>query len=433
MNGERFVVVGLAPPRARWFAQVAHWATAGTLPLEFVKCLSGEELRARLASGRPFSALLVDAAVAALDRDLVDVTQRTGCAVVVVESGRGGRDRSELGADADLPADFDPRQLIDTLSSHGRVVGAGNSIGPLAGDELPESAGAGAPVAAVCGPGGAGSSTVAMALAQGLAMATGTRRRVVLADLCLHAELGMLHDARDVVPGLQELVEAHRAGRPAQAEVRGMAFGITERGYDLVLGLRRARAWAGLRPRALAAALDGLTRSYDAVVFDADADVEGEAEGGSVDVEERNLMARSALALADVVFVVGLPGVKGVHSLVRVIADLVAFGVPGDRIVAVVNRAPRGARPRADLGAAITSLISPAHVGVAVPVFLPERHVDEALRDGVRLPAALCDPVTGAFSAVLDRHPARAPACAGPVPVVPGSLGHWPDQSAASA
>jgi len=77
-----------------------------------VKCLSAEELRARLAGGRAFSALLIDAAVAALDRDLVDATQRCGCAVVVVDSGRGVRDSRALGADADLPPDFDPRQLL---------------------------------------------------------------------------------------------------------------------------------------------------------------------------------------------------------------------------------------------------------------------------------------------------------------------------------
>ena len=49
-------------------------------------------------------------------------------------------------------------------------------------------------------------------LAQGLAGqgAGGT----VLADLCLHADLGLLHDAADVVPAVTELVEAHRVGRP---------------------------------------------------------------------------------------------------------------------------------------------------------------------------------------------------------------------------
>jgi hypothetical protein len=39
--------------------------------------MSGEEARARLRSGRPFSALLVDAGLAALDRDLVELTHST--------------------------------------------------------------------------------------------------------------------------------------------------------------------------------------------------------------------------------------------------------------------------------------------------------------------------------------------------------------------
>ena len=426
MSSDRFVVVGLAPPRASWFAHVAKWATAGTLPVEFVKCLSAEELRARLASGRAFSALLVDASSSMLDRDLVDVAQRAGCAVIAVDGDRGARAAPGLGVDAALPLDFGPAQLLDALATHGRAVPHGGTIGPLAGDDLPDSlAGAGASVATVCGPGGTGASTVAMALAQGLASGQGARRRVVLADLALHAELGMLHDARDVVPGVQELVEAHRAANPAPADVRTLAFAVAERGYDLVLGLRRARAWASLRPRALAAALEGLAQAYDAVVCDTDADFEGQAEGGSVDVEERHLMARSAAARADVLFVVGVPGVKGAHSLARVVADAMAFGVPGERIVPVVNRAPRNPRARAELAAAVSALIPPAHLAVAAPVFLPERHVDESIRDGVGLPSALCEPLAGAFGAVLDRCPARLPASGGPAPVVPGSLGHW--------
>ena len=62
--GERFVVLGLAPARAAWFRSVGVWATSGALPAEFLKCVSAEEVRARLASGRPFSALVADAGLA---------------------------------------------------------------------------------------------------------------------------------------------------------------------------------------------------------------------------------------------------------------------------------------------------------------------------------------------------------------------------------
>src|SRR4029077_19561840 len=128
-------------------------------------------------------------------------------------------------------------------------------------------------------------------------------------------------------PGVQELVEAHRAGRPAPEEVRALTFAVDERGYHLMLGLRRSRHWAGIRPRSFAASFDSLRRAYHVVVCDIDADFEGEAEGGSIDVEERNTMARHPALRADAVIAVGSPTMKGLHSLVRVLHDLLTVGV----------------------------------------------------------------------------------------------------------
>jgi pilus assembly protein CpaF len=84
---------------------------------------------------------------------------------------------------------------------------------------------------------------------------------------------------------------------------------------------------------------------------------------------------------------------KGLYALVRTLTELLGFGVPVDRVVPVINRAPRSPRPRAELTAALTELLS-ASAGVAAdrlvsPLYLPERRVDEALRDGVALPAPL--------------------------------------------
>ncbi|MST32488.1 hypothetical protein GHK86_07105, partial [Acidimicrobiaceae bacterium USS-CC1] len=76
MATERWVLLGLAPARAAWFGEVTRWSTSGALPAEFVKCLSAEEARARLGSGRPWSALVVDAAAPGFDRDLVDAAGR---------------------------------------------------------------------------------------------------------------------------------------------------------------------------------------------------------------------------------------------------------------------------------------------------------------------------------------------------------------------
>lgn len=427
MAAERFVVLGLARARSGWFRAVAQWANAGAIPAEFVKCVSGEEVRARLASGRPFSALVVDGALPALDRDLVDAARDAGCPTIAVDDRRGPRDWAAVGVAAVLPDFFDPKSLVDALAAHARPVRRGDAV---PGDATPEPVAAWrGTVAAVCGPGGTGSSTVAVALAQGLADDPRLGHAVLLADLALHADQAMLHDARDVVPGVQELVEEHRSRRLSPEEVRALTFDVNERGYHLLLGLRRARFWASLRPRAFTAAFESLRATHRVVVCDTDADVEGEDECGSLDVEERHVMSRTAVLGADVVFAVGLPGLKGTHALARVLTDLRAAGVAPAKVVPVLNRAPKGGRARAELAATLAGLTGAGAVPFASPVFLPDRRVEEALVDGARLHASMTRPLAGAFSAVVDSGDGEAAGAgpAGPRRVRPGSLGSWSD------
>ncbi|MFP5377036.1 MAG: CpaE family protein [Acidimicrobiia bacterium] len=424
MGAERYVVLGLARARSGWFAAVAQWANAGTIPAEFVKCVSREEVRARLASGRPFSALLVDGSLPVVDRDLVDAASAAGCPTIVVDDGRGGREWAAVGAAAVLRDFFDPKSLLDTLVAHADPIGRGDAV---PGEPAPPTATAWrGRVAAVCGPGGTGASTVAVALAQGLADDPRLGHAVLLADLALQADQAMLHDARDVVPGVQELVEEHRTRRLSPEEVRSLTFDVPERGYHLLLGLRRARFWASLRPRAFAAAFESLRGAYRVVVCDTDADVEGEDEGGSLEVEERHVMSRTAVLGADVVLAVGLPGLKGAHALARVLTDLRAAGAPPGRVVPVVNRAPRGGRARAELAATLAGLTGADAAPFAPVVFLPERRVEEPLTAGARLHPGLTRPLAGAFAAVVDG--AAPPAGADDArlrPVRPGSLGSW--------
>ena len=61
----------MAPPRTAWFSDVTRWATSGMAPVDFAKCISASEVRARLATGRPHSALLIDGAAVGADRDLI--------------------------------------------------------------------------------------------------------------------------------------------------------------------------------------------------------------------------------------------------------------------------------------------------------------------------------------------------------------------------
>jgi MinD-like ATPase involved in chromosome partitioning or flagellar assembly len=424
VTGARWVLLGLSRPRLPWFAAVGRDATSGVLPAAFVRCVSPEEVRVRLAGGGPCSAVLLDGGLPAVDRDLLAAVVETGAAAVVIEAGAGaGRDWLGLGATAVLPADFGRRALVEVLETSGRPVGATLPVAPE-----PRLGAAPGHLALVCGPGGTGTSTAAAALAQGLA-ATGAD--VVLADLALRAEQAMLHDVRDVVPGIQELVDAHRSGTPSADEVRALTFAVVERRYALLLGLRQARSWAVLRPRALTAALDSLRTTFEVVVADVTADFEGEADGGSADVEERNGLARSALAAADVGFVVGRPGVKGLHALVRTVGEAVGAGLDPGRVVPVVADAPRSPRARAEVTAALAALAGPAlPAPVAAPIFLPSRRVDQSVRDALPLPAPLPGRMAGAFGAVVARRGRTVVgAAAGAVRVVPGSLSHWADPS----
>jgi len=421
----RYVVLGLALARSPWFRSVAAWSNSASIPVDFVKCASPVEARAHLAGTRRFSALLVDGGIPALDRDLIERAQEAGCAVIVVDDVRVHRDWRGLGAAALINPVFERQDLLDVLAEHARELHRADEV---PGDEvLPLAHPGRGHVAMVCGAGGVGTSTVAIALAQGLTAVPAYAGSVLLADLALRADQAMLHDAGDVVPGVQELVDAHRTGRPRTEDLHTFTFAAAGRGYQLLLGLRRARDWPAVRPRAFASAFDSMVRGWRGLVVDGDAELEGEHETGSADVEERNVMTRTAAARADVVLAVGLPGMKGTHSLVRVISDLLDHGVPAERVVPVFNRAPKGARPRSELAAAVGTLLRgrPGAEAVCGPVFVPERRVDDALRDGVRLPTPVAEPVVGAFLAVFARVGLRDAAAVEPQLVQPGSLGRW--------
>jgi len=230
-----------------------------------------------------------------------------------------------------------------------------------------------------------------------------------------------------VLVGTQELVEAHRSGAPDAAHVRGHCLPVPARGYDLLLGLRQPRAWAALRPRAVAAAVDGLRRAYGTVVADVEGDLEGEADSGSIDVEERHALARTAVQGADVVLAVGSPGLHGVHALARLIHDVVALGVHPARILPVVNQPPKRPGPRAEITAALAELCTSRAGRPAPPLLLPRRKVDEAFRDGAPLPAALATATATAAAYVAQRAPSlqhgEAVDALAPRLVRPGSLG----------
>ena len=198
-----------------------------------------------------------------------------------------------------------------------------------------------------------------------------------------------------------------------------------------MLGLRRQRDWAALRPRTVEATITNLLAGYRRVVCDIECDLEGHDEVGALEVEERNQLARAAVAHADVVVAVGTPDIKGLHGLLRVLAELTDHGVAAERIVTVCNRSGRSGRHRSEISGAFSDLVAPIGREIAPPVFVPHRRgLDTTLRDGLALPSQLVRPVTAAVIAALERNPERRLDGTGhePAAVVPGSLGHFADE-----
>ena len=404
MSAEHYALLGVARPRAPWFTEIGRWATSASIPADFVRCVSADEVRARLQSGRAWSALLVDHMGPGLDRDLIDSARAVGCASVVVVDGTPHRDWVALGASAVIPAPIHRDALVAVLrecaSPMSRLAGSGADLADIR--PLPSWEGR---LVAVAGPGGSGTSTVAAALAQGLATDPAHGGRVVLLDGALDADQAILHDTGDVIPGLQELIDAHRSGMLDRDQTRAIAWHCADHGYDLVLGLRRHRDWTVLQPRAVEAAVGSLRRAYSVVVADIDADVEGERLTGSVDVEERNLLARHLTRSADVVLVTSTASVTGLHRLVRTLGSLAEHGVDPARLLPVISRSPKSPRGRAELTRGLAELLDPSiSAAMPSPLHLPFRkEIDVLHRDAAPLPRAVVEPSTAATSALLDR------------------------------
>ena len=421
MAHERFVVLGLAHVRSPWFREVGRWSTNAAAPIDFVKCVSVEELRTVIDGGRAISAILIDSGLPAIDRDLVDRARTIGAAVIVVDDGRVRRNWQELGVQTLLPADFDRDDLLGALDTYSTPIRAVDHALPT---DAPHGEGWRGHLVAVTGAGGVGTSTIAMAVAQGIASDPRNRGLVALVDLALHADQALLHDAGDVAPGLQELVEAHRAGTPPVHDVHDLLFDVERRGYSLLVGLRHHRDWTVIRPRAFAAALSNVQRAFRFVIADIDGDFEGEEDTGSLDVEERNLLARHTAARADVVVIVGSPSIKGLRALARTTHEFRALGGEVARLITVVNRAPRNPRLRADISRTIAELANEPTLGN--PIFVSERkRIDQCLRDGAPLPEAVCTSIARAVTYTLTHTPRNPGGETEPSIVLPGTFGTW--------
>jgi MinD-like ATPase involved in chromosome partitioning or flagellar assembly len=367
MTMGRYVLLLLASPDATWLSGLRQRLTAADL----IFCAEPEEACVRLRSGRLHSALVVDAATE-LDFDVATAADLAGTPVIPV---RPGDEDVDLRLVRPIPwGDRLPAPVATLLG---------------AAEELPAWQGR---LVGVCGPGGTGVSVVAMALAEGLA----GRGDLLLADFALRADQALLHGLSDSPVGLVEVI---RRGLSSPCELRAATLAIPGRRYQLLPGLSRPHHWVAVRPRAFDVALAALRSAFGLVVADITADFEGDADTGSIEVEERNHMARRVAGSADLIVVVGGTGLTARHATAELVEGLRALGVDQERILAVANRVATDRDQR---------------------WALPEVALDGD--DG--LPVSAVTPLVEAVTATLRRVPRRDRAVLSP-PVVPGTLGRW--------
>jgi len=418
---DRWVVVGLARPRSPWFGEVGRWSASATVAIEFLKCVSAPEVRARLASGRPISAVMLDASLGH-DRDLISEVTQTGAAAIIVDDQRSATQWDDFGVTGVLDEDFGPDDLVELLEGVAPTV-AEIGIGGFT-PEVPEGHHRAGRLIAVIGAGGVGTSTMAAGLAQELA---GSELTTCLADLALRADQAVLHDARDLVPGVQELCDAHRHGTPDGDAIVDLTFEVPTRNYRLLLGLRRPNDWTSVRPRTFSASLDGLRSTFDLTVADLTGDLSGEDATGSIDIEERNLMARHTCSSADLVVVIGRGDLVAVHRHVELVRELSALGVEASRLVLVSNLAPRRLGQRAEVARALDELLGPDMDPVGPVHVSRKRGVAEAFDDASPLPRFATSAARIVERLLDDLAPISTSVLVEPELVSAGSLGAWTD------
>ncbi|MGH9123258.1 MAG: hypothetical protein ACRDZ8_00805 [Acidimicrobiales bacterium] len=376
---------------------------------EVVECPSSDAAWSTLVAGRRYSAVVTGK----VDAYLGATATRLGVPVVTLDG------TAISGLEETIAAlRFIPR----------------GSWAPIAdGRHRPEEGGR---LVTVCGPGGTGTSTLAAGLA-GLAGPVGlagadvsagggtgaaiTANRggnqpgwsVILADFALHADQAYLHGLPEPAVGLLDLATLAHARPLAAPDVA--CHSVPMSGYRLVPGLARPCHWTAVSPPAFDEVLDGVRSACRLVVADITGEFEGESDSGSMDVEERNHMARRCAATADVVVAVGAFGPAGWRRLSGMVNDLLDHGVDPARILPVVNRADhRHLSPGAPLRRHLC--------GLPVPVVELASFATDARVVPLDRAVALVAPLVASVSSLLSRvRPADR--TTRPLRVAPGTLG----------
>ncbi len=388
------VVVGLSGARRDWTTRLSRWSTSAVAPVEFLRCLSADEVRAVLGAGRPVALLLLDTSAA--DRDLVDLAQRLGTPTALVHGAGPEPDWVDLGCVAVLDGALGPDDVVAVLE---RVEVSERSPAPPARAVDLEGPPRPGLLVAVAGSGGAGVSTTAMLLAHALAVGGPLRpahgSATVLVDSTGDDGLALYHDVESTSPGLTGLVELHRRDRVDPDEVRSTTCTVPTRPYRLLLG-DPPGGTDRTTPTTARAVLDGLVRAFASVVVDVGSTF-ATATGTTGDARiVHRAVASASLLQADVAVVVGRGGLHGTHRVLQSLRLVRAQRGEAATLVACAAT-PRSSAERRSMAATL----GPEPVPITeIPVI---RHLERIHRDVSQLPGRVAEDLLGRVESALER------------------------------
>lgn len=313
-------------------------ASSGRRDLEVVRrCRDVVEARAVAVTGQ-VDAIVIDAALRGLDREVVQALGASGVRLVVLTPA-GAERLARLGAVV-LSAEG-PTGIAAALA---RCPAPPQASPPVAAGRI----------VAVWGPSGApGRTTVAVELAAALCR-RGLDTLLVDADTVgpsVGQQLGLVDD----VSGVAAAARVASAEPLAPDVLAGLAVSVPS-GPRVLVGLPTATRWNELRPAAWGAVLDGARGAVPVTVVDVgyalEADDEGWAEPGT---PGRFGAAVATLAAADVLVCVGRSDPVGLVRLARELPrarDL----TPTAALLLVMNRAG-GGRDRTQVEQVVAELL----------------------------------------------------------------------------
>lgn len=329
---------------AAWEAPLVRGWQRRELGVELVRrCIDHGELLGVAMTEHPH-VVVVAGELPWLDRDLVGTLQDQGVVIVAVESASAVRALDTIGI-AHRTADAGAEELAALVHRVG-----GTRDEPVAGsDDGPRQPGGGRLVAVWGGAGAPGRSTVAVHLAVEAAH-RGTNALLIDGDAWSATVAQLL--------GLAESPSVAQAARAAGDGWRQSLATCLQDGPDgcrVLSGLARAELWPELRERAWTAVLDAAREQHELVVVDLAAAIEEDEELAFDRVPyRRNLMTRVVLGVADEVVLVVAGDPIGIRRGIVAHRTLVeSAAAKPDRVVPVLNRAPRTARRLQDCSAQV--------------------------------------------------------------------------------